>query len=209
MGRALLDARRAVDPTIPPPCGEYAATVGRARDDTLPLSERATLLAHAGGCAACRAALAGVARVDDALLAAIDRAAGRLPPLAPAPGARPVGAIVAVALLVALAGAALIAGAGRLPLVGGEARPAAPLVARPAAAPLDGWLLLRTQRGVEALNLASGARVPVSIGDPNVLSAWIVSPSGRHVAYWSPATNALEVSDLTGERVRIWRWPPA
>ena len=208
VGLDLLRARRAVEPTIPRPCPEVAAAVGRARDAALPLIERATLLAHTGGCTTCRAALEASERVDDALLAAIEQARVALPPLAPARRTLgPAGMVATGILLIVLFGAALVAGAGRLGLAGGPEGTPVPLVASPARPALQGWLLLRTLRGVEALDLETMQRVPVSVGDPNVLSSWIVSPSGRYVAHWTPTTNALEVSDIGRRQVRIWNWP--
>jgi len=208
VGRDLLRARRAVEPTIPRPCVEFAALVGRERDAALPLIERATLLAHAGGCAACRAALEGSERVDDTLLAAIEQARAALLPLPPARRTLgPAGMVAAGVILVVLLGTALVAGAGRLGLASGPDGTPVPLVTSPAGPALEGWLLLRTLRGVEALDLETRQRVPVSVGDPNVLSSWIVSHSGRYVAHWTPTTNALEVSDVGRRQVRIWHWP--
>lgn len=207
LGRGLERARRSLAPDLPHPCDDFAAAVGRVRDPALPLPERATLLHHAQRCQACRAALDGAARVDAELERAIDAAEVALPELPPAGRALPRRLLQVGALIVAIA--LLIAGIVTLPplihgLIGARQAPV-PLVREPASQPLDGWLLLAAQQGLEAVNLSTGdSRIVLNESQAQTW-AFFPSPSHKLVGVWTPQVDSeLEVDDVQGHAVRSW-----
>ena len=207
VGTDLEAARRAIDPTLPAPCPEYAELIGRYRDPTLPITERAKLLHHVRSCRVCGPALDGAYRVDATLTREIDAIQRKRPEQLRRARRLPSG--FGAALLLLLASLILIAA-----LVSGtviahrELSPSTtpvPLVISRAPASLNGWLLFATESGVQGLNIETGESRLLVNETGNQLFALLPSPDNSKFAIVSPqAPVFLEVDDLNYHTVRTW-----
>lgn len=211
VGLDLEAARRAIDPAIPAPCPEFAELIGRYRDPTLPIAERARLLHHARTCPACGPALDGAYRVDAALSGEIDALERRLPEEHRRRLSLPAGFGVMFLLLVAslILVAALVSGTLIAHRELSPATTPVPLVISRAPASLDGWLLFSTQSGVQGLNVETGESRLLVNETGSELFALLPSPDSQKFAIVSPQSPAfLEVDDLSYHTLRTWTQGP-
>lgn len=211
VGLDLEAARRAVDPTIPVPCPEFAELIGRYRDPTLPIAERAKLLHHARTCPDCGPALDGAYRVDAKLVQEIDALERDLPEeqrqkrLLPA-GIGPMVLLLVTSLILV---AALVSGTLIAHRELSPSTTPVPLVISRAPAALDGWLLFSTQSGVQGLNIETGESRLLVNETGSQLFALLPSPDHQKFAIVSPQSPAfLEVDDLSYHTLRTWTLGP-
>ncbi len=176
-------------------CREFTSAVGRYRDPSLDIAQRAAMLHHAQRCASCRTALERIQSVDAHLIEQVDRSALGMDATVNADRSQigrsrtlPWAAGIAVFVLLAVVGAGILRSHLR-------SSPATQSVANQPTTALSGWLLSETSNGqVAALNLASGFRQVVGppetqAPDPYTGDTQIfVSPDGRLIARQEPVS---------------------
>lgn len=224
LGRDLFRARAAIDPDLAraSACPDFVPLLGRYRDTSLSMSDRADLIIHVQRCPACAEALAASRRADEALSEQIAAIEAALPAAAPWPRWRrlpPTGRALRL-LQVGLAIVLLVAAVGfvaELQAVGGRSTPVPAVSA--ATAPLQGWLVYTGANGglgLEALNLGTGEQWALGPALPDNLPSppvYLLSPNGRLLATWTltgskaPFTGTLTITDLKCGSERVWRWP--
>ncbi len=214
IGKALQQARQAVDPARVGPCPDFAAQIGRYRDPSPDRLQRLALLQHLEGCGRCQLAMTQARQTDERLLASIDEIERQLTLLPETTSAgRPLlmspallwGGITLLVLLLAGAG---IAGA-RL-VFGGQQKPVPLLATHSAAPPFSGWLLETSRSGnVEAVDLSSGIRrLLIPEDSSNSPASVALSPDKKHLAEMTYTSSQqgrlLRVFSLDGVKQREW-----
>lgn len=219
IGEELARARHALRPETTPGCLEHHTTLGRYHDPALEVSERLTLYRHVQNCERCRAARDAAEAVDRDLSAALDAARTSLPPevgtlsrparMLGSPSGLLISGIVLVLGLLAVGG-----------LLGSQflssSQTPVPLVAAAAPPAAEGWLLFETEQGAEALDLATGAVIPLLVSDNPPLHGLdhaSLSPGKTRLAIWSRyydtagvARIELRVTRLPDGQDATWSW---
>ncbi len=201
IGQDLFRARQTIVRSGEVACDEFTSAIGRYRDPSLDITERATLLHHAQHCDACRDAIERSQGSDALLLDRLDRLAATLPdePEAPAKNALrlPVGLLVVVALIAVVTTTTILIGRARQ-------RPASPGTPVTGVDSLSGWILRQDLNGaVTAIDLETGAQQPV--GPPEAQTsnlqygggAAILSPNQRLIARQEPVGQPNAHDELT------------
>lgn len=213
VGADLLAARRAVDLSLPVPCREHAARVGRFRDRQMEPAERVALFTHLNGCERCQRVVEHAKGIDADLIDEVRRMNGE--PIAPrsararlASGLRGVGGAVALLLGLLVAGAAAVA----IQSVFEDERQPIPIVVGQRPTGLTGWLIVATPRGnLEARNLATGEIRRLSDATSQAGAYSELSPDATRIATWTfgggePARVGVVVGDLQGNTLQALEW---
>jgi hypothetical protein len=216
IGIELYQARTAIahDPT--PVCGQFTASLGRYRDPSLDMIDRATLLQHIQRCDACRSAFDRFQAIDAALQDDVDQAAAALDVLGQ-------DEIVARRRrwptrwqLVSVCGAALLIASvvlvwRLLPSPSGDGNTSAASGPSPE---LSGWVLMQDNDGqLVALDLSTGRKRPIGTSEilpgnrQNGLGSALLSPDRRLLAGQQPIGSEqpqqqLTIETLSGKVVR-------
>ncbi len=204
IGKDLYAARQLVSTVDMAACGEFTSSIGRYRDSSLEIAERAAMLHHIQRCSSCRTAYERIQTVDAQLIDRVERDTLSLEPAIDEDYRKArvhvwrwaAGAVVVV--LVATVATVILMSQLRS---SSSNRPVAISGGQPT---LSGWLLSASSDGqVMALNLATGRNrmvVPAEANPPDLrlgLTQTLLSPDGRFIARQEPVTKPQPHTELT------------
>ncbi len=199
IGTDLFRARQAMASRGAGSCGQFTSAIGRYRDPSLAINDRATLIHHAQHCDACRHAIERFQVVDAQLLDRIERMTDTLPDASETKSRSSRRRLLAAMVLVlAVTAAGMLVSSLQH---GPTASPGTPVAA---ADNLTGWILRQDNNGaVTAINLATGLQE--SVGPPDAQTASlqytpgtaILSPNRRLIVRQQPVGQPNPHDELT------------
>ncbi len=213
LGIELYRTRAVLTAGLAPACGPSMSSLGRYRDPSLNIGDRATLLQHAQRCDACRTVLEGFQSLDIRLLERIEREAAALA-VSPGLTSQRLSFLVprwalATAIVAVLAIVGIGVAASRL-----RPNPSPPQPATGSTGALSGWLLIQGNGDqLTALDLATGRSHPIGASDNLAINlqygvgSAILSPNGQLIAGQKPVENTgpqqlLTIETLDGTVLR-------
>ncbi len=208
IGEDLYQARSILVHGPAAACDQFTSSIGRYRDPSLDIVDRAMMLQHAQRCDACRTTLDQFRMIDAALIEQIDRTIHSLDEsIPPESQFRTISQTarwgLVAAIFMSLLVAAFLARSSWLPAKNGLVT-----MATDSDQSLNGWILIRDDSGqLSVIDLATGRSQP--IGGPDIqpasrqfgIGSAILSPDQRLIAGQQPVENVEPQQLLTIETI--------